>query len=768
MRVVFERLRFALMATDLTPSTRTGPPSVARSSPWQPRPLPARGTLVAGALQWLRRSLPGRILAAGLLLKVVEAVATAASGEPRPRWVDLVDSCGTLAVILGVGYVVARGLGWTRRRLLWRVRRKLILSYVFVGLVPSLLIVIFFVLAGLLLIRNVSGYMVQTRLDAQASQAGFLAQTVLLDVQRATTADAVRDTLERQQTSAAVRYPFLSIALVPVSGITCPPGALAANAGRTPPVTLPQAGQPWAHMPAPTSLPSWITTCDGVARVIAYDAADETSRRAGTTDLRMVARAVALPATRTPTWAVVLDLPISAVVERRLQDETGIQLGAIGDFQTDESRPVTLQGTATDIRPVPDYGAGLLDQAMRRWVVLVPHTDWVTGIAGELNVALSLHLVDIYRRIAFGTGLGSAFSSVLLGALVAVGVLFLLIQSVALILGLTLARQITGAVHDLFVGTEHLRNRDFTHVIPVRAKDQLGELADSFNVMTGEVTRLLSDVAQKERLEQEFATAREIQMKLLPQGPLTVPGLAVSAYCEPAREVGGDYYDVFPVDEHSFGFLIADVSGKGVGAGLYMAQLKGLVLSLTRLHRSPRDLLIAVNRVLVDHLDGKSFITMSYIVVDLRRQVMTYARAGHCPLIVVPGPRGGVQPPVKVLAPDGLVVGLTLDDGTLFESLLEEVTAPLVPGDLFLLFTDGMSEMMNPAHDCFGEARLGEIAGEHRDLPLDRLADRLVTEVRAFGAGEGQHDDMTMLLMRVEPVTGSAAVIDSVAVSVEA
>ena len=80
-------------------------------------------------------------------------------------------------------------------------------------------------------------------------------------------------------------------------------------------------------------------------------------------------------------------------------------------------------------------------------------------------------------------------------------------------------------MHDLFTGTQHLRNRDFTHAIPVRARDQLGELADSFNVMTGEVTRLLSDVAQKERLEQEFATAREIQMKLLPQGPLTVPGI---------------------------------------------------------------------------------------------------------------------------------------------------------------------------------------------------------------------------------------------------
>jgi serine phosphatase RsbU (regulator of sigma subunit) len=227
---------------------------------------------------------------------------------------------------------------------------------------------------------------------------------------------------------------------------------------------------------------------------------------------------------------------------------------------------------------------------------------------------------------------------------------------------------------------------------------------------------------------------------LLPQGPL-VPGLAVSAYCEPAREVGGDYYDVFPVDEGVFGFLIADVSGKGVGAGLYMAQLKGLVLSLTRQHRSPRDLLIAVNRVLVDRLDGRSFITMSYVVVDLRKQVMTYARAGHCPMIVAPGTRAGVRPPIKVLAPDGLVVGLTLDDGTLFESLLEEVTVPLAPGDLFMLFTDGMSEMMNPAHDCIGETRSADLPAStatcHRPRPIGWWPRC------AFGAGADarRHDD---------------------------
>lgn len=701
---------------------------------------------------WLLRSWPGRTLLLGVALKLLARAIDAVRGSAEPGAIDV---AGSLALVLGIGYVVGRGLSWMRRRLLWRVRRKLILSYVFVGLVPSLLIVTFFLLAGLLLFRNVASYLVQTRLNALAEQARFLAQATLLDVQRAGTAEGVRDTLDRQLAGTVARYPHASMALLPVKGTACAPTLVAPNASRLPPGPLPLAVGEWRHVAAPALLPSWIT-CDGVAHIIAYRAAPEGAGATSRPDVRFVARAVALPPTPTPAWAVVVDLPIAGDVERRLQEETGIQLGAIAPAPVDDDPGVTMPGAAVDRRTLPPAATGLVEQLLRRWVMLVSHLDWDSGKTGTVRVELVLHPLEIYRRVTYESPLSGALSNVLLVMLMAVGVMFLLIQAVAMVLGLTLARQITGAVHDLFTGTEHLRNRDFTHVIPVRARDQLGELADSFNVMTGEVTRLLSDVARKERLEQEFATAREIQMKLLPQGPLAVPGLTVSAYCEPAREVGGDYYDVFPIDAHTAGFLIADVSGKGVGAGLYMAQLKGLVLSLARQHRSPRDLLVAVNRVIADHLDGRSFITMSYLVVDVQRQVMTYARAGHCPLILVPAARAGILPPVKVLAPDGLVVGLRLDDGTLFESLLEEVTVPLAAGDLVVLFTDGVSEMMNPAHDCFGEARLGDLAGEYRGLPLDELAGRLIQDVRAFAAGAGQHDDMTMLLLRAEAAQGTA------------
>jgi serine phosphatase RsbU (regulator of sigma subunit) len=245
--------------------------------------------------------------------------------------------------------------------------------------------------------------------------------------------------------------------------------------------------------------------------------------------------------------------------------------------------------------------------------------------------------------------------------------------------------------------------------------------------------------------------ARRIQMSLLPQGAMLMPGLALTAHCEPAREVGGDYYDFLPLDDHRLGILIADVSGKGTSAALYMAELKGLMLSLTERHNSPRELLVEANRIIAQHLDSRSFITMIYAIVDLHARTITYARAGHCPLIYLPGPYAASRA-VRILAPDGLVLGLKIDNGEMFERLLKEEQLPIAPGDLFVLFTDGMSEAMNASDECFGEGRLGELIAQHSDLSSEELRERILREIRSFVGSAAQHDDMTMLLLKVEEV----------------
>jgi serine phosphatase RsbU (regulator of sigma subunit) len=227
----------------------------------------------------------------------------------------------------------------------------------------------------------------------------------------------------------------------------------------------------------------------------------------------------------------------------------------------------------------------------------------------------------------------------------------------------------------------------------------------------------------------------------------------VSALCVPAREVGGDYYDFLPLDDHRLGVLIADVSGKGTSAALYMAELKGLMLSLSQIYTSPRELMMTLNRIIAKNLDARSFITMTYAVLDLSARTMTYARAGHTPLMRVMGDNGaGRRRETEVLVPDGLVLGLKLDDGQMFDRLLVEQMIPLHTGDLYVLFTDGISEAMNAEDDCFGEARLALLLEEHADLPIEELRERILRDVEAFAGGAPQHDDMTMILLKVDAV----------------
>ena len=199
------------------------------------------------------------------------------------------------------------------------------------------------------------------------------------------------------------------------------------------------------------------------------------------------------------------------------------------------------------------------------------------------------------------------------------------------------------------------------------------------------------------------------------------------------------------------------MSGKGTSAALYMAELKGLMLSLSQIHRSPRDLMLAANRIIAANLDARSFITMTYAVIDLDLATMTYARAGHTPLMYVPGPDCDQDRHVQVLAPDGLVLGLKIDHGELFERLLQEDTIPLHEGDLYLFFTDGISEAMNAHDDCFGEGRLGQLVETHAHMRSDELRERVLREIAAFVGDAPQHDDMTMILLKVDEAAEAVA-----------
>ena len=329
------------------------------------------------------------------------------------------------------------------------------------------------------------------------------------------------------------------------------------------------------------------------------------------------------------TYAVIVDVPLGEQLVRELQADTGIaceqhhgarDLGPDAPVADRQGTARPLRGGLAGIPAIVGAGQRLAgEQSGAGASAGSPSSSIATGTAGEPGTLL----VSSFRLSTYG-GLTSAFQArrrawlgnrtfgqaLLLVLLVVVGGLFLVIEVVALVVGLALARSITGSVHELFAGTERVRQGDFTHKIADHSRAiSSASWPESFNSMTASIEDLLRQAAEKKRLEEELRIAHEIQMSLLPQGPLVMPGLSATALCIPAREVGGDYYDFLPLDDHRVGILIADVSGKGTSAAFYMAQLKGLMLSLSAIHSSPRALLIAANRIIAQHLDARTFIT---------------------------------------------------------------------------------------------------------------------------------------------------------------
>ena len=717
--------------------------------------LTPSGDRRTGVRHALLHTLPGRAIVIGLVARLVVYLVGVLLGT-APAVLGVIDTAAGVALAIGAGYFVFRLLVTAKRRLLWRVRRKLILSYIFIGFIPALLIVAFFLLCGYLLFYNFSTHLVQSRLRALADEARFLAQTAALDVQRGGARD-VADAIGRREAAAARDLPGVSIAVVPMNracrDTTTGTGAPAPAVGR------PTVVGPWSHVEPPAAVPNWID-CSGFAGVLAYATARPPDRTTGggtrVDDTRILVRAVAFPDSPRPGYAVIADVPVNESIRQRLRRETGVELKDVSAV-TDPLHGVKPIPGRESAGAAETTASGTEGGPLSNLRNLFEYRDWMSGESATLMVSMQLSVGEVYDRISSAQGLvGRSLGQGLLVLLFIIGALFLVIEFVALVAGLALAKSITGSVHQLFAGTERVRQGDFTHKIAVQTDDQLGELSVSFNSMTASIEDLLRQAAEKKRLEEELRIAREIQMSLLPQGPLEMSGLSITALRVPAREVGGDYYDFFRLGGRRLGVLIADVSGKGTSAALYMAELKGLMLSLSQIHRSPRDLMLAANRIIAANLDARSFITMTYAVVDLDGGTMTYARAGHTPLLYVPGPDCQLDRRVQVLAPDGLVLGLNIDKGEMFERLLEEHTLDLHAGDLALFFTDGISEAMNDSDDFFGEGRLGRLIEEHAHLSCDELRERVLREVEAFVGAAPQHDDMTMIFLKVEELGAPA------------
>ncbi len=680
--------------------------------PEGPRP-PALG-LRSRVRRFFVATWPGRVVAAALGLWLLDGLLSLGDwGLP-----GAIAGLARVVLALFAVWLAWRAFRWVSAHLLWRIRTKLIVSYLFIALVPVVLLTLFMAAAIVLLLGLTASRVVTGEIDRSGDVLRSTARSALAGLPSAD-GEAAR-ALPARLAPAREVHPALSWTLL--RG-----GRVAASSG-----DAPRALPPWWKGP-------------GFAGLVRLHPEEKLSAEA----LRAA-------------WseggsALVLDVPADPTFYADLEQRTGIHVLQRSEMEVEAGgaprrREGTRRGTGLTIEE-DGHTVTARTGSFFVFVALPEKTNWTTGEKSAFDgmpIAFQYDPRALVRRLSPiqlpRDASGRSVPDLLIYAMGILGLVFAVMYGVALVLGLVLARSITRGVHALSVGTQRLRQGDFDHQIRVRSKDQLGELAESFNLMSRGIQQLMLEQGEKERLEEELRIARQIQMSLLPaQGTAGLPGVRVAALCLPAAEVGGDYYDLLPLGETRMGVLVADVSGKGTSAALYMAELKGLVLSLSRIYESPARLLSEANRILAAHMDSRSFVTMTYAVVDTAARRMRYARAGHNPLIHFQARTGGT----RVLTPAGL--GLGLDAGDRFDRILEEAEVSLEPGDFFLFFTDGLSEAMNTGAELFGEGRLRRILEDSGRLTSEELKERILEEVRRFVGDADPHDDMTLVVLKIVP-----------------
>jgi phosphoserine phosphatase RsbU/P len=387
--------------------------------------------------------------------------------------------------------------------------------------------------------------------------------------------------------------------------------------------------------------------------------------------------------------------------------------------------------------------------------------DWETGERNNpAAISVQTRVSKLYQRL-FGA-LGE-FAPAVEYSLLIVAVVFALIELAALLVSYRLTRSVTGAVAQLYKATQHINRGDFTHRIPVRSSDQLAALANSFNSMTASLEQLIVEQKEKQRLENELVIAQEVQAQLFPRQIAQLASLEVHGFCRPARTVSGDYYDFLKLDSDRLLLAVGDISGKGISAALLMAtihsavraySLEGIPMlrepvtvggsgsgmslgsSLQGAEVSPSTLLSLLNHQLYQSTPIEKYATLFLAIYEGDQRKLTYSNGGHLPPIIL-----SKQGSIRKLDQGGTVVGM-------FERVnYDEGSAHLRRGDIFIAYSDGVSEPENEFGE-FGEDRLIDIVQENRDLPLERITEIVTAAVDDWIGDHEQPDDVTLVLAR--------------------
>ena len=330
-----------------------------------------------------------------------------------------------------------------------------------------------------------------------------------------------------------------------------------------------------------------------------------------------------------------------------------------------------------------------------------------------------------------------------LGILHILALLFVVILVVVIILSWLLARMITRPVDALKEGAAILGSGDLSFRVSIKSGDEFEELAGSFNTMAGDlrtnIETLKKTTAEKERYSKEMEIAKEIQDSILPESVPQLPGYDVAAANYPAMEIGGDLYDFISVGPGREGFVIADVSGKGVSAALFMALSRTLLHVSSEGEADPSRAIRNANRLMAEDSRSGMFITVFYGVLSAHEHLFTYVNGGH-------------NPPLLVKS-DGTSCWLDLAKGIALgvvpDVSITPVTLPLTRGDVLVLYTDGVTEAFNEKDEYFGEERLMDCVTRNRALPAQALLSTLLSEIHTFTGTAPQSDDITLIVIRV-------------------
>lgn len=253
-------------------------------------------------------------------------------------------------------------------------------------------------------------------------------------------------------------------------------------------------------------------------------------------------------------------------------------------------------------------------------------------------------------------------------------------------------------------------------------------------------SRLIEKSLERERLVREMTVAQEMQKKLLPQRLPKIEFLDFDALSTPAFEVGGDYYDYLLLDNRYLALIIGDVSGKGVSAAFYMAEMKGVFQSLCQIYPNPKEFIIKTNAALATSIDKKSFVSLIYALLDFETGKLTSVRAGHCPLILAS------KDGVRYIRPNGIGVGM--GNPALFEKFIEENSVQLEYGDVCVFYTDGITEAHRKNDEEFGYDKLLKVVKENYHRPAIELRDEIISSVNIHMNNDSPEDDITLVILK--------------------